>query len=225
MVTCSQLHVELFCLSLQCLHCTCQSLWNKILLLDSHTLWHVMSVLPVESLVLPLCSGWGQAVLPPLLLVETSLWAVHHPTPSPSTHYTSLMLDSTPARPLLEVTTGQPQSWWKVCIFGRAWASPTLVNWTMQFSYTCIIICRTYSICLFILQFNATACHIWSINNIFTLQTTFQHKQFVHIFLMGEDGEGRRLGAIATMWTFTVRGLQVVKWLFYRMQMAAEILW
>ena len=99
LLTCSQLHVELFCHSLQCLHCTCQSLWDKIQHLDSSTFWHVMSVLPVESLVLPLCSGWVLVAPPPSLLVETSLWGVHHPTSSPSTHYASPMLDSTPVRP------------------------------------------------------------------------------------------------------------------------------
>ena len=71
-----------------------------------------MSVLPVESLVLLLCSGWDLAALLPLLLVETSQWAVHHPTPSPSTHCASPMVDSTPAGLLLEVTMGQLQSWW-----------------------------------------------------------------------------------------------------------------
>ena len=88
------------------------SLLVEIQLLDSHTLWPVMSVLPVVSLVPPLCSGWDLAALVLSLLVETSLWAVHHPTLSPSTHYVHLMLDSTPAMLLLEVTVGQPQSWW-----------------------------------------------------------------------------------------------------------------
>ena len=34
-----------------------------------------------------------------------------------------------------------------------------------------------YSVCLFILQFNATARLMRSISNIFALQTTFQHEQ------------------------------------------------
>jgi len=92
----------------------CLLLLVEIQHLDSHTLWHVMSVLPVESLVTSLCSGWVLAALPPLLLVETSLWAVPHPTLSSSTHCVSPMLDSTPARLLLEVTLGQPQSWWRI---------------------------------------------------------------------------------------------------------------
>ena len=52
-----------------------------------------------DSLGHPLYSGRGQVVIL-LLLVEASLWAVHHLTPSPSTHYGSPMMDSTPARPL-----------------------------------------------------------------------------------------------------------------------------
>ena len=96
--------------------CWCLSLLVEILLLDSHTLSHAMSVLPV-ALVPLLCSGWVLAALPPLLLVETSLWAVHHPTLSPSTHCVYPMLDSTPVGLLLGVTLGQTLLWWifQVC--------------------------------------------------------------------------------------------------------------
>ena len=82
----------------------CLSLLVEIPLLDSHTLWPVMSMLPVESLVPPLCSGWVLAALHPFLLVETSLWAVHHPTLSPSAHCVSPTLDDTLAGLLLVMT-------------------------------------------------------------------------------------------------------------------------
>ena len=62
-----------------------------------------------DSLGHPLYSGGGRVALIPLLLVETSLWTVHHPTPSPSTHYASLMMDSTPARPLLGILPDRHQ--------------------------------------------------------------------------------------------------------------------
>jgi len=35
-----------------------------------------------------------------LLQVEISLWVIHHPTTSPSTHCASPKMDGTPARPL-----------------------------------------------------------------------------------------------------------------------------
>jgi len=63
----------------------------------------------------PLYSGGGHT-LTPLLLVETSLWAVHHPTPSPSTHCDSPMMDSTPARLLFGILQPHHQlhSLWQV---------------------------------------------------------------------------------------------------------------
>ena len=103
------------------------SLLVEIQHLDSHTLWPVMSMLPVVSLVLPLCSGCDLATLPPSLLVETSLWGLHHPTLSPSTHCASPTLDSIPARLLLEVTLGQPQSWWRIFQVGN-WAHCTSLS-------------------------------------------------------------------------------------------------
>ena len=90
----------------------CLSLLVEIQLLDINTHWHVMSVLPVESLVPPVCSGWDLVALPLLLLVETLLWAVHHPTLSPSTHCASPILDGTLAKLLLVLTLEQPHSWW-----------------------------------------------------------------------------------------------------------------
>ena len=68
--------------------------------LDSPTLSSVMLLPRKVSLGSPLCSGWGQVARTPLLQVETSLWILHHPTPSPSTHCASPKMDSTPARPL-----------------------------------------------------------------------------------------------------------------------------
>ena len=109
-------HYQTWCMYLPVQY-WCLSLLVEIQHLDSHTLWHVMSVLPVLSLVPPLCSGWDLAALVLSLLVETSLWGLHHPTLSSSTHCGSPMLDSTPARLLLEVTLGQLQLWWifQVC--------------------------------------------------------------------------------------------------------------
>ena len=51
-------------------------------------------------------------------------------------------------------------------------------------------------VCLFRLQFNATVSRMWSVSNIFALQTTFQHEQCLfmqneHSFTMGENGEER----------------------------------
>ena len=59
------------------------------------------------SLGFQLYSGGGQMAA--LLLVETSLWAVHHPITSPSTHYDSPIMDSTPAWPLLGILLAHHQ--------------------------------------------------------------------------------------------------------------------
>ena len=108
--------------------CWSLSLLVEIQHLDSHTLWHVMSVLPV-ALASLLWNGWDLAALLPLLLVETLLWAVCHPIPSSSTHYASPMLDSTPVVLLLERTLEQTCLWWifQVC----NWAHYT----TLQSNY------------------------------------------------------------------------------------------
>ena len=55
------------------------------------------------------------------------------------------------------------------------------------------------SVCLFRVQFNITAPRMWSISNIFALQTTFQHEQCVHSFPVGKDDEERLLGGVAVM--------------------------
>ena len=78
-------------------------------------------------------------------------------------------------------------------VSGRAWASPTLVSWRVNFSY----ICHILYVCL---DCNLTTAHRVQESNIFVQQTIFQHKQY---------SEQRCLVKVA--WTFTVRELQVAK--------------
>ena len=58
--------------------------------------------------------------------------------------------------------------------------------------YINIIICCTFSVYRFRLQFNASMCRVQTTNNNFALQTTVSS-----ISSVGKDGKGRRLGGVA----------------------------
>ena len=93
---------------------------------------------------------------------------------------------------------------------GRAWVSPTLASWTLDFYiYIYIYIYLSYIVPYICLDCNLTQPRwqklAFSLSKLL-FSMTIQCS-------VGEDGEKRHL-VVAGVWTFTARGLEVVKWLF-----------